>query len=241
MKAKIVLNHRIGILIVFLMISVIHVGIGNIVAAQAPAVPDQPWGETEAELNELVAFNITTVNATDDHDVMYEFDWGDNLTTSWLGPYPSGTSGLVEVSHQWQEAGTFQVKARAMDNVTQEISNWSKPLNVTIGHSGPKFTIGEIIGGFGLSAEIVNNLASSKYVDYKVEIAGGQLTGFHTNQRYNGTVFIPSGGIGVVTVPTFFALGRTKITVTAEAAGEKAAEKVQHAFVFFFYVMMMEE
>ena len=69
--------------ICFLLISATLIGLTGTVAAVAPDVPGMPEGPTEADLNELCEFSVGTVNASDDHDVLYEFDWGDNLTSGW--------------------------------------------------------------------------------------------------------------------------------------------------------------
>lgn len=201
--------------------------------------PDMPQADDdEAGIGELVEFWVPAVQAPYAHDVLYLFDWDeDNLTTSWIGPYPSGYQFPIEASHNWEEKGTYQVRVKAKDNTTADESAWSPPFNITVGVEGPQFAIVGCTGGFGVTVSIRNMLAPSKYVDYTIDVAGGQLTGMHVHKYYNGTVYIKSGTTEVITVPAFFALGKTKISVTARCAGVEVAEQDYECFVLFFYVM----
>ena len=210
----------------------------TIVNVETPQMPDGP---TQADIHELCEFSIPAVKAPSGHDVLYLFNWSDDLTTSWIGPHPSGWDFPVEASHAWDKKGDFQVRVKAKDNTTSDESAWSQPWNITIGSSGPLFDITGLTGGFGVTASIRNMLAPSKYVDYTIEIAGGQLSGAHVHKYYNGTVYIPSGTTVPVSAPTFLALGRVKITVTAKCAGEPVATATYQAFSLLFYVTNIQE
>ncbi len=58
---------------------------------------------------------IYSFNATDPNgdNVSYFIDWGDNRTTGWIGPFPSGKE--KKVYHTFLCRGTFQIKAKAKD------------------------------------------------------------------------------------------------------------------------------
>ena len=57
------------------------------------------------------------------------FDWGDNTTSGWLGPFTSGATATAQKS--WAVKGTYAVKVKAKDVYGAE-SNWSDPLAVTM-------------------------------------------------------------------------------------------------------------
>jgi len=57
-------------------------------------------------------------------------DWGDGTEEDWRGPYLSGEE--VTVSHQWEEEGTYEIKARSKD--IWDNSRWSDIFKVIIGY-----------------------------------------------------------------------------------------------------------
>jgi hypothetical protein len=207
------------------------------VNATPPETPGVPAGPTEILVNELCEYTVTGINASDPvNGLYYIFNWGDGFNTGWLGPYPSGTDQTITAMHKFHKAGVFEIKVKAKDNITEEESAFSEPLIVIV--KGGEFRIGEIRGGFGVSAQIINALAPSKYVKYKIEISGGSLPGFHVLKRFNGTVFIESSDLVTINTGPFFGLGRLKVTATAECAGEEVAEKVEFGRIFLIYVII---
>ena len=235
MRKKIV-NLAIGILLVSSIL-----GLAGTVSAVAPDTPGMPWGPEEAGTNELLKYKVYGVlagNPDNEGGIYYLFDWGDGINTGWIGPYPSDENITIKAKHCFEEVGEYQVKVKAKDADTEEESEWSEPLNVSISGGADGFRIGSITGGFGITAEIVNELAPSKYVDYKIEIAGGQVTGFHVYQRFEGEVFIESGSSEILTTPAFFALGNVKVTVTASCAGEEVAEREVFGKALFIYMLL---
>ncbi len=72
----------------------------------------------------------TSATDTDGDQVQYMFDWGDG-STSVTGPFDSEISATE--SHSWIKAGTYQVKAKAIDaDIPGMTSGYSDPLTVTI-------------------------------------------------------------------------------------------------------------
>ena len=67
-----------------------------------------------------------TAEATDPNDdqIYYLFDWGDGFDSGWLGPFGSGVAATA--SHQWQQAGFYEVKVRVKDTYGQ-MSDWTNP------------------------------------------------------------------------------------------------------------------
>jgi len=207
--------------------------------------PGEITGPDNASIGELCMFTVVSVTAPYEHDVLYLFDWGDELNTNWIGPYPSGMGEYnpIEVFHNWEETGVYEVKVKAKDNTTGDESDWSPIFEMEIKgvDTGPLFSIKSVSGGLGFSVTIENKLAPSKYVDYTIDVAGGQITGFHVHKYFNGTVYIKSGEAASISTGQFFALGRTRITVTAKCAGEPVATGVYEAFTLFFYVANVHE
>jgi CubicO group peptidase (beta-lactamase class C family) len=87
-------------------------------------------GSTDGNVEQSYSY---TVNATDPNgdDVYYFIDWGDNTTSSWIGPYSSGE--VITESHTWSEKGKYTIQAKAKDNDDWE-SDWAT-LTVTMPYS----------------------------------------------------------------------------------------------------------
>jgi hypothetical protein len=68
---------------------------------------------------------LYTFQTTDPEEdsISYYLDWGDNTTSGWLGPYPSGSPGSA--SHSWSQRGTYTIKVKAKDSWGGE-SDWGK-------------------------------------------------------------------------------------------------------------------
>jgi hypothetical protein len=227
------------------LFSTIFLGLMGTAVATAPPVPEQPTGPEQAEIGELVFISVDPVLMVG-HNVFYNFNWSDGYTTGWLGPYPPDWNDEIEAQHAWDVEGIYQVRVQAKNETSGEISDWSQPHDITIGQTaaepGPLFAIVGVTGGTSITAQIQNKLAPSKYVNYTIEIAGGQISGFHTHKFYNDTIFIPSGDTAMITVSgPFRGLGSVKVTVTAKCAGESVATGTYRGFLLFFYILNLKE
>lgn len=224
------------------LISTVLLGLTGTVGALAPPAPEQPTGPAQAGINTLVGITVEPIMGTG-ANLFYEFDWNDTTTTGWFGPFPPDRDEPITAYHEWTTPGVYNVRVRAKNETSGEIGDWSLPHTITIGEideeeEGPLFAIVGVSGGTSISAAIRNMLAPSKYVDWTIEIAGGQLTGFHEHKYYQGRVFIESGKTEVITVPgPFRGLGLVKITVTAEPAGEELITEAYQGFLLFFYIL----
>ena len=75
-------------------------------------------------------YNFTTVTTDVDGDqISYNFSWGDDTYSGWVGPFESGETGTA--SHNWDENGTYEIRAKAKDVFGDE-SNWSEPFSVSM-------------------------------------------------------------------------------------------------------------
>ena len=76
--------------------------------------PDKPivTGSTSGKIGTSYDYNIIVT----DHDgdpIWYWFDWGDDTSTGWVGPYPSGSE--ASESHIWNLQGDYHLKVKAKD------------------------------------------------------------------------------------------------------------------------------
>jgi hypothetical protein len=100
---------------------------------RAPEPPAKALGEIRPDLSVSYDYETFTTDA-EDEDISYWFDWGDNTSSGWLGPYPSGDT--VIASHSWPTRGPFEIIVKAKDINDQE-SGWSEPLNIMVDNSIP--------------------------------------------------------------------------------------------------------
>lgn len=99
----------------------------------APAQPNKPVGETSGYHGSSYVYTTSTIDPDGD-DVYYQYDWGNNVQSSWLGPFPSGVA--MQTSYRWNSPGTYAVRVRARD-VYGSQSSWSISLSVTMMNRAP--------------------------------------------------------------------------------------------------------
>lgn len=92
-----------------------------------PATPSTPSGPSSGYVYMSYTYTASTTDPEGD-DVLYEFSWGDDTTTT-VGPYPSGQT--ASASHQWTRPVTYQIKVRAKD-IYGAWSGWSGTKSVTL-------------------------------------------------------------------------------------------------------------
>jgi PKD repeat protein len=87
--------------------------------------PDKPsiTGPTRGKIETVYNYTFTSVDPDGGDLVYYYIDWGDDTTTSWVGPYISGTEATI--SHKWKEKGFYVIRAKARDNYGSE-SDWGQ-------------------------------------------------------------------------------------------------------------------
>jgi len=91
--------------------------------------PDPPTitGPLSGTAGEEYEYTFTATDPDGD-DVFYYIDWGDDVFEEWIGPYTSGEE--IDVTHIWDEQGTYEIKAKAKDIYGAE-SEWGE-LEVTM-------------------------------------------------------------------------------------------------------------
>jgi hypothetical protein len=83
----------------------------SIIDDDAPNTPTID-GQKRGKVGTNYTFTFATVDINGDQ-VYYKIDWGDGQVDEWVGPYNSGA--VVEITHVWNEKGTYTVMAKAKD------------------------------------------------------------------------------------------------------------------------------
>ncbi len=101
----------------------------NVIINSPPDNPSKPSGP--GSVYAWAAYTYTSFASDPDRDeTEYIFDWGDK-TTSWTGLVFIESGKKESVSHKWSQAGTYQVKAMALDDKGAS-SGWSNSLVINI-------------------------------------------------------------------------------------------------------------
>lgn len=100
----------------------------NIIEANdPPSRPSTPTGPSSGRPGQSCQFTSSATDPDGD-DIQITFDWGDgSLTTSEF----FGTGTAIGASHTWSKAGTYSVRARAIDIYGRQ-SGWSATRKVRI-------------------------------------------------------------------------------------------------------------
>lgn len=94
----------------------------------APNSPSKPSGASSGFIEISYSYSTSTIDSDND-EVYYLFDWGDETNTTWIGPYNSGGSCIG--THSWNNSGTYDIKVKAKDTNNDE-SSWSSALTIEI-------------------------------------------------------------------------------------------------------------
>ena len=180
-------------------------------ADQPPANPTQPQGPVAGAANVAYSYTTTT-NDPESQQVYYQWSWGDSVSP-WLGPYTSGA--VAEATHSWVAAGDYLVKVKAKDILGAE-SGWSNSITVHI-ETSPQIVVGEITGGFGVTAKVNNTGAGvATNVNWSISLSGGFVL---LGRETTGTITVIQPGFSPQIKTGFvFGIGKLSITVTADTA-----------------------
>ena len=107
---------------------------------EPPNIPSTPSGETSGFVGSSYYYSTSTTDPNGEW-VRYEFDWGDDSTTTTLF-IPSGVT--ITRGHTWDSAGIYNVRVRAQD-YWGWYSDWSSPLAVNM--RNPQLSISTTSGG----------------------------------------------------------------------------------------------
>jgi len=93
-----------------------------------PNTPNKPSGPTSGNTGVSYTYQTSTTDPDGDQ-VYYNWSWGDDTYSGWIGPYSSGATATM--SHKWTTKGSYSIKVKAKDVYAVE-SDWSPILPVTI-------------------------------------------------------------------------------------------------------------
>ena len=179
-------------------------------ANQPPEDPIQPDGPTTGGTNVHYSYSTTTIDP-ESQLVYYRWSWGDGTESEWIGPFDSGAP--AEASHKWDTAGIYSVKVKAKDVFGLE-SGWSPSLTVHI-DDVPFLEIGEVTGGFGVTAKVRNiGAVDALNVTWSITLEGGVVL---FGRVTTGTLLLVQPG-GSSQIRTGFLLGVGRITITVAAS-----------------------
>ena len=197
-----------------------------------PETPEQPEGPTEGVIDVDYTFETSTTDPEGDN-IYYQFDWGDNSTTNWLGSYASGAS--VQAIHRWKVAGEYEIRVKAKDDNNSDETAWSEPLCIQI-FQGPIMDIGCVSGGlFRVSAEIENKGGlEATDVQWSATVDGGIIFLGKTSSGEIPTI-LPGDKATIHSSP-ILGFGKIRIIVTAEIADGISDTREQSGFLFVFYI-----
>jgi len=139
--------------------------VGSSLRPYPPIVDGSTVGKPEKEYE----YSAVTTDP-EGEQIFYLFDWGDETSSDWLGPYNSGEKMVA--SHAWSEVGVYEIKVQAKD-INDSISDWSEPYSVQI--ELPVVDIGIIEGGlFKITASIKNTgIVEAEEINWKIALDGG--------------------------------------------------------------------
>ena len=191
-----------------------------------PETPDQPDGPTEGEVGIEYTYSSSTTDP-EGHSIYYNFSWGDDTSSGWKGPYISGHE--VEMSHTWEEVGTYEVKVKAKDNHGAE-SNWSEPLDVII-------TVPELEIEISKDEVLIKNTGESDAIDvvWSVDITGGFL-GLIDKHLEGDVEILPTGDEIVVELPLLLGIGPLEIAAIANASNADEVDETANGFIFLIFI-----
>ncbi len=195
-----------------------------------PEDPQKPSGESEGVTKVSYTFSSSTTDP-EGQQIFYLFDWGDNTTSEWLGPYDSGNT--VNAAHTWNDKGDYEIKVKAKD-INDSESKWSDPHSINI-LNAPFINVHRVYGGMLTVNAVIQNLGEveAPNVEWNLTLNGGIIL---TGRESNGfiTCIPPNGEATIESKPI---IGFGKVTVIAQAKiQENIGEKISDGFVYLFYI-----
>lgn len=98
----------------------------HVAGSTPPGKPNKLTGPIWGKLGINHTYTTSTIDPEGEL-IWYNFSWGDETYSGWLGPYASGAE--ASASHNWSEKGNYDIKVQSMDECGAR-SEWSDPLSV---------------------------------------------------------------------------------------------------------------
>ena len=195
---------------------------------------EPPIGPTQGEAGVEYSFTMAIPENLEEDDIYVMWDWGDNSSSDWVGPYSPGET--APAAHTWTRSGMFEIKVKVRDDYGYE-STWTDPLVITI--IAPEFMIESISSELGKIKVTLKNIGEldALNINWNIKLDGGFI--ILGAEKSGSLLGIPAGGSATISSDFILGLGNTNILVTAELEEiEESDELQQEAFVFLFFIKL---
>lgn len=110
-----------------------------------PIKPAKPAGLKNVKRN--IEYEYSTVVIDEDDDTIYvKYDWGDEVSKQWIGPYQSGEN--ITFTHTWNKKDDYTIRVKAIDDPNDDgdlsdgtESDWSDPIQISVPRTKEKNTL----------------------------------------------------------------------------------------------------
>jgi len=206
----------------------------NTVTADAsPPKPIEITGEITVSVNEDNSYTVNTGVITQDHYI--RFLWGDNTSSSWLGP-ENETAIYVGIDHFWNKSGIYSVVAQISYYSDGRNASESEPLTVFVGylkmnrHSSKYFAKIDIENCADKYIEDITWNVTVKPINKALLFTSGEIS--------NSFTYIGIGKEKTINSGLVFGFGYINITVSVYSPTiGKTITKIFPAFLLFFNVI----
>lgn len=195
----------------------------TIIGQNTPPTTPYIIGPTSGQPNQQYDYTITATDPDDD-PLSYIIDWGDESTSGWTDPVPSGSS--VRLNHAWEKPGLYHVKGKAKDSSNVE-SSWSEPLLLNISNTSIAMTIK---GGIGVNL-VVKNVGNTELtrIPWNIDLNGGILLRGRSNEGI--LVSLQTGQEKIIHIAPI-GFGKIMISCQVQQTTQNAT-----GVMFFFFVL----
>jgi len=169
---------------------------------------------TQDQSEGIILSNITLSTFSSDidqHQLFYQWDYGDGTYSDWIGPFEEGKD--VNMNLQWNEQGLYTVSVRVKDMAGME-SDWSDPIQVKI--TSPDIQIKRMSSGIGSFRVVLLNSgnAEAKNVSWTIQLNKG----LHLNSKNAGVIesILPNER-AVIRNPFLFGFGLPAVIIEIES------------------------
>ena len=140
------------------------------VASTPPNKPDVYGQTSSGKAGAKYSYTCRIIDPDGDK-VSILFDWGDGISSGWVGPFDSGET--FEVSHIWNEKGTYNIRVKTKDiggtqSEWSDIFGVSMPREKKISKTGTVQLIKKLVDRFPISKEIFSLPTFERVFDFKI-------------------------------------------------------------------------
>jgi PKD repeat protein len=200
------------------------------VSENQPPTADFSWTPQTPNTDQHITFDASASHDPEGAITLYEWDWDND------GIYDDADSNPT-IMHSWTNSGNYPVTLRVTDdeNATDTIA---KTVNVT--EVALDLTIGDFIGGIGISAMVTNaGNSTATNITWSIDLRGKMI--LHGSHWTGNISSLLSGD--TAKIKTGLILGFGKITIIATATCTEGATDTENrtALLLLFFVVRISE